>query len=140
MLTSRQMLVFSRLVLVAGSISLLFAASKLFRQAIQGEHLELLHLAWMIPLALGGGWAKAHFVMRKRMRANAIRIRNATGRLWPWQLYPPQLLAFIGSMILIMAILKRVYAHDGLVLGLLGGVDLAVAMALITSSSEYGRK
>ncbi len=131
MLTSRQMLVFSRLVLVAGSISLLFAASKLFRQAIQGEHLELWHLAWMIPLALGGGWAKAQFVMRKR---------NATGRLWPWQLYPPQLLAFIGSMILIMAILKRVYAHDGLVLGLLGGVDLAVAMALITTSTEYGRK
>ena len=57
--------------------------------------------------------------------------------MWPWQIYPPQLLAFIVTMVILMAVLKRVLADNGLGLGILGGVDLAVAVALGVASLEY---
>lgn len=137
MFSSRHMLLLARLTLVAGFFALLAASWQLFHRALDAEHLASWQLLWLIPLAVLTGWGKARFVMRKKMQSNALRLASSPGRLWPWQLYPPTLFAFIGSMILTMAILKRVYAHDGLVLGLLGAVDLAVAVALLTASREY---
>ena len=86
------------------------------------------------------GAGKAVFVMRKRMRQNIRRIATSTGKLWPWQIYPPQLLAFIVTMVILMNVMKRVLAGHGLGLGLLAGVDVAVAAALLIAAGEYRRK
>ena len=40
-------------------------------------------------------------------------------------------------MIILMNILRRVFADNGFGLGCLGGVDLAVAVALIVAALEY---
>ena len=84
-----------------------------------------------------GGFGKAHFVMRRRMRENARRLTTATGRMWPWQIYPPPLLGFIVSMMVLMFVLKRVFNGHALALGLLGGLDLGIAVALLVASREY---
>ena len=95
------------------------------------------HLAWIAPVGIALGAVKARLVMRKRMRKNIERFSEATERMWPWHIYPPQLLAFIFTMIVLMNILKRVLTDHAMGLGLLGGVDLAVAVALVVASLEY---
>ncbi|RKZ20115.1 hypothetical protein DRQ50_00355, partial [bacterium] len=95
------------------------------------------HLAWIAPVAVLLGAIKANLVMRKRMRRNVQRFTETTERMWPWHIYPPQLLAFILAMVVLMYVLKRVLAGHPLGLGLLGGVDLAVAVALVVASLEY---
>jgi len=137
-LTPRLMLVLARGFLVVGSASLVFAAWRLFRRALAAG-MPSWHLWWIIPVFFVAGAAKALFVMRKRMRQNIRRITLFEGRLWPWQLYPPPLMIFIISMVILMNILKRVLAGHGLGLGLLGGVDVALAVALAVASTEYGR-
>ena len=138
MLTSRTMLILAQAILVVGSASLILASTRLFGKAV-----DLGLPGWQIwvilPLALILGAGKAIFVMRKRMRQNIARLKEATGRLWPWQIYPPQLLAFILTMVVLMAVLKRVLAENATGLGVLGGVDVAVAAALIIASFEYRR-
>ncbi len=132
------MLVLARGFLVVGSASLVFAAWRLFRRALAAG-MPGWHLWWIIPVFFVAGAAKALFVMRRRMRQNIRRITLFEGRLWPWQLYPPPLMIFIVSMVILMNILKRVLAGHGLGLGLLGGVDVALAVALAVASTEYGR-
>ena len=139
MLTPRFMLVLAQMILVAGAISLVPASIKLFHRALD-LGLPSWSLWVVIPVAIALGVGKALFVMRKRMRQNITRIRSVTGKLWPWQIYPPQLLAFIVSMVVLMAVMKRVLAENALGLGILGGVDVAVAAALAIASLEYLRK
>jgi len=136
MLSSRLLLILARTWLVFGSLSLVFASARLFRQALDAG-LGRAHLYWIVPVAALAGAAKARFVMRRRMRANIARLAAATGKLWLWQIYPPQLLAFILSVVTLMAFLKRAAAGNGAGLGALGGVDVLVAVALGVASWEY---
>ncbi len=136
MLTSRSILVLAQTILLLGALSLVPASIKLFNRALD-LGLPGWWLGVIVPLAAIAGWAKARFVMRKRMVQNVQRLRAATGRLWPWHVYPPQLLAFIVTMVVLMAVLKRVLADNAMGLGILGGVDVAVAVALLVASSVY---
>ena len=138
MINARFLMIMAQSWLVLGSLSLIYACVKLFRRALEAG-LTPSHLYWIIPLAILAGAFKARMVMRKRMRANIARLSTTTEKMWPWQIYPPQLLAFIITMIILMAVLKRVFVDNGNGLGFLGGVDLAVAVALAVASLEYGR-
>ncbi len=138
MLTSRSMLILAQAILVIGAISLVPASIRLFRHAIEAG-LPSWYLYWIIPVAMAVGIFKAMVVMRKRMRSNITRLRAATGKLWPWQIYPPQLLIFILTMVVMMAVLKRVFVGDATGLAVLGGVDVAVSLALVVASLEYRR-
>jgi hypothetical protein len=122
--------------LVLGSLSLVLACVRLFRHAIE-VGMPTSSLYWIVPVSILAGAFKARMVMRRRMRANIRRLSESTERMWPWQIYPPQLLAFIVTMVILMTVLKRVLAENGLGLGILGGVDLAVAVALGVASLEY---
>jgi hypothetical protein len=128
----------AKLSLVLGSVSLVFASVRLFRSALE-KGMPLSHLYWIIPVAVMAGAFKARFVMRRRMRANIQRLAEPGARFRPWQIYPPQLLAFILSMVVLMFVLKRAFADSGFGLGCLGGVDFGVAVALAVATLEYGR-
>ena len=138
MINARFLLIMAQSWLILGSLSLVYACVRLFRRALDGG-MSPSHLYWIIPVGILAGAFKARFVMRRRMRANVRRLSEATEKLWPWQVYPPQLLAFILSMAIIMFVLRRVFADNGFGLGCLGGVDLAVAVALAVAALEYGR-
>jgi hypothetical protein len=139
MISGRILLILAQTWLVLGSLSLVYAAVRLFRRALDAG-MPVHHLYWLVPVAILAGAFKARMVMRKRMRANIARLSTATEKLWPWQVYPPQLLAFILTMVVMMNILRRVFADNGLGLGCLGGVDLAVAVALAVAALEYRHK
>jgi len=124
--------------LVLGSLSLVLASVRLFHRALDAG-MTASHLYWIVPVAILAGAFKARMVMRRRMRANIRRLSETTERMWPWQIYPPQLLAFILTMVILMAVLKRVFVDNGPGLGFLGGVDLAVAVALGVAALEYRR-
>jgi hypothetical protein len=136
MISARLLLIMAQTWLVLGSLSLVFGSYRLFRRALDAG-LDLTHLYWIVPVAILVGVFKARMVMRKRMRANIARLSATKGKLWPWQLYPPQLLIFILVMVATMAVLKRVFVGNGSGLGALGGVDLLVAVALGVASLEY---
>lgn len=136
MLQPRHMLLLARWILVFGCLSLISGGVRLFRRAIEAG-LPVWHLFWILPVAAALGAFKARVVMRRRMRENIRRLRSSTDKLWFWQIYPPQLLAFIVTMVVLMAVLKRVLADSATGLGALGGVDAAVAVALIVASFEY---
>lgn len=138
MLSPRLMLILAQSILVIGAISLLPAAWRLFHRASE-LGLPTWHFYWIIPVFLALGAGKALFVMRKRMRQNIHRIATSDAKLWPWQIYPPQLLAFIITMVIMMNVLKRVFAENAMGLGILGGVDVAVAVALMIASAEHRR-
>ena len=138
MLNPRTMLILARWILIIGAVSLLSGGVSLFRRALE-EGLPAWHLGWILPLAVLVGAGKARFVMRRRMRRNIERLAAASGRLWLWQIYPPQLLVFILSMSVLMIVLKKGAAGNAMALGLLGGVDLVVAVALVVASLEYRR-
>jgi len=122
-----------------GALSLLWRTWEMVSHAL-GLGLRPVQLAWLLPLAVLLGLGKARFVMRPRMEANVARLRAHTGRLAPWNLYPPQLFAFILTMILLMAWAKGQAAGQALPLALLGGVDLMVAAALLGASDVYRGK
>ena len=136
MLSPRSLIVLAQAILLVGAASLVPAAWKLFARALE-QGLPVWWVAVIAPAGAAAGWAKARFVMRKRMRRNVRRLRAATGRLWPWQIYPPQLFGFIVLMVLAMQVLKRVLAGSPTGLGILGGVDVAVAVALVVASGVY---
>jgi len=138
MISPRFLLLMARTWLMLGMIGLGFASSKLFHRAVDAG-LTPSHLYWIIPVAILVGGFKARKVMRKPMRANIKRLSASTGKMWPWQIYPWPLLLFIIGMIVLMAVLKRVFATSGTGLGVLGGVDLAVGVALGVASLEYRR-
>lgn len=139
MLTPRLMLILAQSILVIGAFSMIPASIKLFSRAM-----NLGMPSWwlwvILPVALVLGVGKAMMVMRKRMRKNIERLRMATNKLWPWQIYPPQLLAFIVAMVVLMNVMKKVLAENAMGLGILGGVDVAVAAALAIASMEYRRQ
>ncbi len=136
MISARFLLIMAQTWLVLGSLSLVLASVRLFRHAIKAG-MPTSYLYWIVPVFILIGAFKARVVMRRRMRANIRRLSESSEKMWPWQIYPPQLLAFIISMVILMAILKRVFVDNGLGLGILGGVDLAVAVALGVASLEY---
>lgn len=138
MISGRLLLIMAQTWLVLGALSLVYASWRLFSRALE-VGMSTSHLYWIIPVFVVLGAVKARMVMRKRMQANIARLSSTTEKMWPWQIYPPQLLAFIISMVILMSILKRVFAENGLGLGCLGGVDVAVAVALAVASLEYGR-
>ncbi len=139
MLTSRLMLILAQSILVIGAFSMIPASIKLFSRAMN-LGLPSWWLWIIVPVALVVGVGKAMMVMRKRMRINIHRLRNATGKLWPWQIYPPQLLVFIIAMVVLMNVMKKVLAVNAMGLGILGGVDVAVGAALAIASLEYRRQ
>ena len=136
MISARFLLIMAQTWLVLGSLSLVLACVRLFRHAIEAG-MPTSYLFWLVPVSILAGAFKARVVMRRRMRANIRRLSESSEKMWPWQIYPPQLLAFIVTMVILMAILKRVLVGNGLGLGILGGVDLAVAVALGVASLEY---
>lgn len=136
MLDPRTMLLLAQALLIVGAASLVPAAYRLFARALE-LGLPAWWLAVLVPAAGLAGWAKARFVMRKRMVRNVQRLRAATGKLWPWQIYPPQLLAFIVTMVVLMRVLRGVWAESAAGLGALGAVDVAVAVALVVASAVY---
>jgi hypothetical protein len=136
MISARLLLIMAQTWLVVGSLSLVFGSYRLFGRALDAG-LSVTHVYWIAPVAILIGFFKARVVMRKRMRANIARLSATKGKLWPWQLYPPQLLIFIFAMVAMMAVLKRVFVGNGAGLGALGGVDLLVAVALAVASLEY---
>ncbi|MFN2370948.1 MAG: hypothetical protein ABR506_07310 [Candidatus Krumholzibacteriia bacterium] len=135
-LDSRTMLLLAQALLIVGAVSLVPASYRLFARALE-LGLPAWWLALIVPVAGLAGWAKARFVMRKRMVRNVQRLRTATGRQWPWQIYPPQLLAFILTMVVLMRVLRGVWADSAAGLGVLGGIDVAVAVALVVASAVY---
>ena len=139
MISARFLLIMAQTWLVLGSLSLVLASVRLFRHAIE-VGMPASYLYWIVPVSILAGAFKARMVMRRRMRANIRRLSESSERMWPWQIYPPQLLAFIVTMVILMTVLKRVLAENGLGLGILGGVDLAVAVALGVASLEYLRR
>ena len=136
MISPRLLLIMAQTWLVLGSLSLIYASTKLFRHALEAG-LTPSHLYWIIPVSILVGAFKARMVMRKRMRANIKRLSTATEKMWPWEIYPVQLLIFIVTMVILMAVLKRVFVGNGTGLGALGGVDVGVAVALAVASLEY---
>jgi len=130
------MLILAQAILFFGALSLVPASIRLFRRALE-MGMPTWHLWWIIPAAMLAGGFKARFVMRKRMRANITRLATSTKSLWPWQIYPLPMLGFILTMVVGMYVLKRVFADNGMALGMLGGVDVGVAVALIVASGEY---
>lgn len=136
MISPRLLLIMARTWLVLGSLSLVFASTRLFRRAMDAG-LDPANIYWIVPVAILIGAFKARFVMRRRMRENIARLAATREKLWLWQIYPPQLLIFILSMVALMAVLKRVLAGNGIGLGALGGVDVLVAVALGVASFEY---
>jgi hypothetical protein len=136
MISARFLLIMAQTWLVLGSLSLVLACVRLFRHAIEAG-MPTSYLYWLVPASILVGAFKARVVMRRRMRANIRRLSESSEKMWPWQIYPPQLLAFIVTMVILMGIMKRVLAGNGLGLGILGGVDLAVAVALGVASLEY---
>lgn len=136
MISPRLLLIMAQTWLVLGSLSLIYASTKLFRSALEAG-LTPSHLYWIIPVSIFIGAFKARMVMRKRMRANIERLSTATGKMWPWEIYPVPLLIFIVTMVILMAVLKKVYVGNGAGLGALGGVDVGVAVALAVASLEY---
>lgn len=138
MISGRILLILAQTWLVLGSLSLVYACVRLFRRALDAG-MPVYHLYWIIPVAIVAGAFKARKVMRKRMRANIARLSSSEEKMWPWQVYPPQLLVFILTMVILMNVLRRVFADNGLGLGCLGGVDLAVAVALAVAALEYRR-
>lgn len=139
MFASRHILLLAQGLLIVGAISMVPASIKLFRRAVDAG-LPVWVIAVIVPVAIVAGFMKATKVMRKRMRQNIIRLRTHTGKLWPWQLYPPQLLIFIIAMVVLMQVLKRVLDGNAAGLATLGGVDVAVAVALVVASGEYRRR
>ncbi len=139
MLTPRLMLKLAQGLLVLGALGMIPASVKLFDRALAAG-MPRGYLFIIIPVGLALGAAKAVFVMRKRMRQNIRRIAATEGKLWPWQIYPPQLLVFIVTMVILMNVAKRALAGNALGLGLLGGVDVAVFAALLIASGEYRRR
>ena len=139
MISARFLLIMAQTWLVLGSLSLVLASVRLFRHAIEAG-MPTSYLYWIVPVFVLLGAFKARVVMRRRMRENIRRLSESSEKMWPWQIYPPQLLAFIVTMVILMAILKRVFVDNGLGLGILGGVDLAVAVALGVASLEYIRR
>jgi len=139
MISARFLLIMAQTWLVLGSLSLVLACVRLFHHAIEAG-MPTSYLYWLVPVSILVGAFKARMVMRRRMRANIRRLSESSEKMWPWQIYPPQLLAFIVTMVILMAILKRVFVDNGLGLGILGGVDLAVAVALGVASLEYLNK
>ena len=139
MISARFLLIMAQTWLVLGSLSLVLASVRLFRHAIEAG-MPTSYLYWIVPVFVLLGAFKARVVMRRRMRENIRRLSESSEKMWPWQIYPPQLLAFIVTMVILMAILKRVFGDNGLDLGILGGVDLAVAVALGVASLEYIRR
>ena len=141
MLQSQAMLRLAKGLLLVGALSLLFAAGRLYVRALAAG-LAVWHLFWISPLAMLGGFGKARFVMRRRMRQNARRLAATTGRMWPWQIYPPPLLGFIVTMMVLMFVLKRVFAGHALALGLAGragsGNRRRAAGGLAGVSRRYG--
>jgi hypothetical protein len=138
MISGRILLILAQTWLILGSLSIVYATVRLFRRALDGG-MPVHHLYWLIPVGIFLGAFKARMVMRKRMRANIARLSSATEKMWPWQVYPWQLLTFIVSMVILMNVLRRVFAENAFGLGCLGGVDLAVAVALAVAALEYGR-
>ncbi len=138
MISPRLMLILAQTMLLMGGTSLIYAAVKLFIRSVAAGF-PVWHLYWIVPVAVVFGASKAIFVMRKRMRINIVRLRATEGKLWPWQIYPPQLLVFILAMVLLMNILKRILTGDPVGLAALGAVDVIVAVALLVSSGEYRR-
>ncbi len=136
MISPRLLLIMAQAWLVLGSLSLVYASTKLFRHALEAG-LAPNHLYWIIPVAALAGAFKARVVMRKRMRANIERLSTSTEKMWPWEIYPVPLLIFIVTMVILMAVLKRVFVGNGAGLGALGGVDVGVAVALGVASLEY---
>ena len=136
MLSARHLLILARWILIFGAVSLVSGGTRLLRAALDAG-LPAWHLAWLLPVAIVAGGGKARFVMRRRMRANIARLTAARGRLWLWQIYPPQMLGFIALMVLAVNVLKRMAAGHALGLGLIGGLDIAVAVALVVASLEY---
>jgi hypothetical protein len=139
MISSRLMLILAQGLLVVGAFSMILAAVRLFDRALAAG-LPQWNLYWIIPVAVLLGVFKAVMVMRKHMVKNISRLRATTTKLWFWQIYPVRLLIFILSMVLIMNVLKRVFVDNAIGLGALGGVDVAVAAALIVASAEYRKK
>lgn len=133
------MLILAQTLLIIGALSMVPASIKLFRQALEAG-LATWVIWVVVPLAVAAGFFKATVVMRKRMRRNIARLRATTGKLWPWQIYPPQLLVFIISMVILMRVLRRVLEGHAPGLAALGGIDVAVAVALIVASGEYRRR
>lgn len=119
-----------------GSLSLLWRTWQLAQQALR-LNLRPWHLAWLLPLATVAGLVKARMVMRPAMERNVRRLLGHGGRMRPWQLYPPQLFAFILTMILLMRWATGHFAGQAMPLALLAGVDLAVAAALLSSAGVY---
>jgi hypothetical protein len=138
MLNSRTMLLLAQLILLFGGLSLVPASIRLFQRAIEAG-MPSWHLWWIVPGAAVVGGIKARFVMRKRMRQNIRRLAASQDKLWPWQIYPAPLLIFIITMVISMNVLKRVFADNGMGLGILGGVDVGVAVALLVAVREYWR-
>jgi len=136
MISARYLLIIARIWLILGCLSLIMASTRLFHRALAAG-LTPSHLYWIVPVAIAAGALKAIVVMRKRMRANIRRLATTAGKLWVWQVYPPVLLIFIIAMVVLMIVLKRVFALSGPGLGFLGGVDLAVGIALGVASLEY---
>ena len=122
--------------LLVGGASLVIASLRLFLRAFDGG-MPAWHLAWILPLAVVVGGGKGFFVIRRRMVQNVRRLTGNTDRRWPWQIYPWWMLFFISMMILAMVLAKRVLADNALGLGILGGVDAAVALAIAIGSTAY---
>ncbi len=136
MISPRLMLILAQALLVVGALALMPASVRLFLRALEAG-MPSWHLYWIIPVAALVGGVKAVYVMRRSMRQNSIRLRSAQGKMWPWQIYPPQLFVFILSMVVMMFVFKRVFAGSAFGLGALGGIDVAVAVALVVASGEY---
>jgi hypothetical protein len=137
-MTGRQLAWAGAWLLRAGTLSLLTMTWVNWSRAL-ALGLRAAHLLWLAPAALLLGWLKARLVMLPRMSANARRLFSSRERLFPWQLYPPQLFAFILAMIALMAWLRHHYRLDMTVNAALGAVDLAVAAALFASAGVYAR-
>ena len=122
--------------LLVGVASLIIASVRLFLRAFDGG-MPAWHLAWILPLAVVVGGGKGFFVIRRRMFQNVRRLTANSDRRWPWQIYPWWMLVLISLMILAMVLAKRLLADNALGLGILGGVDAAVALAITIGSTAY---
>ncbi len=131
-LSHRTLMILAALIWYGGGIALLFKSGSLIKgaYAINPDSMWV----YIAPLlGIGIGLIKAKLIFFKSCRKNITRIR-ALAAPRPWQCYSPGMLLFLACIIPTGAWMSRAAAGKFGYLCFVGGMDLTISIALLTSS------
>jgi len=133
----------SRLILIsafvwyAGGISLLIKSGALLKEA----YLLAPHSVWTFGAPILGiviGLLKGKFIFSSNCKKNIQRIR-ALEHPRIWQLFRPGMLVFLAIIIPTGAMMSKLATGNFAFLCFVGGLDLSIAFALLSSSLVFWR-